>query len=162
MPSTQKSHLHHDNIPFWCHSLYFEGIASSMPTRSQKLRSYSSFLHFQFNWNNGAGIEWVVWQVMDKYWTNIWHLSNTCPIFVKDLSKSNICRSFVVSVQILSTFVSMCLHSTWKRIFICPIFLKFDKSWTNSCPIHDPYLSTTQPLQGSNGVSNICQSIVHV
>ena len=53
----------------------------------------------------------VVGQVMDKSWTNIWHLSNVspifslhsalamkliaCPIFVKELSMSKVCSNLV-------------------------------------------------------------------
>ena len=52
------------------------------------------FLIYSF----GAGIEWVVGQVMDKSWTNVLHLSNVCPIFVKHLSMSNFCP---INVNIL-------------------------------------------------------------
>ena len=89
----------------------------------------------------GAVVEWVVWQVMDKYWTNIWHLSNTCPIFVKDLSKSNICQSFGVNVKNLSTFVSICLHSTYKRIF----FVQYFFTWTNLGQILVQYMTYICP-----------------
>ena len=39
----------------------------------------------------GAGVEWVVRQILDNFLTNVQYLSNVCPIFVKVMSMSNLC-----------------------------------------------------------------------
>ena len=32
--------------------------------------------------NNGALVQWVTGQILDKFWTNVQSVSNVCPMFV--------------------------------------------------------------------------------
>ena len=131
----------------------FHTLSSVMPSFASDPSQWISLegwiaMKFQSTWM-GAGIEWVVWQVMDKYWTNFWHLSNACPIFVKNLSMSNPCQSFVVGQVMDKSWTNIwhlsnvspifSLHSALAmKLIACPIFVK-ELSMSKVCSNLVPY-----------------------
>ena len=58
---------------------------------------------------------------LDKVWTNFWHMSKFCPIFVHVLSKFCQCPIFVKIIEILLGFVKFLSMFCPKNLFIVQV-----------------------------------------
>ena len=109
----------------------------------------------------GAGVEWVVGQTVDKFWTNVQYLSKICQSFanIQYLSKFWLeCPMFVNYLSIFCTKFTNCPNyfndgQTLNNCLsiICPMFVH-NSAWAEQKPV---CLNFVQVLS-MYSLSNVC------